>query len=183
MLFACVHRYTHVQRGQKPVLPDIAHDRISRRQDRAHRQTACGWVVCSTGRVVCLTGRVVSSTGRVALSDTYSAHPSVDRSYPRVVRGLSRLPEKKLAKVIARTGFCVPGHFHGATERFDWFIVSQYDDSPIDLLITSRTDNFPLFVQPRNESYRYWYGFDTPKEIAKVQRLTRLCQDSVQSQD
>ena len=31
--------------------------------------------------------------------------------------------------------------FHGATERFGWLIVSQQGDSPIDLLITSRTDN------------------------------------------
>ena len=103
----------------------------------------------------------------------------IDRSYPRVMRGLSRLPQKKKnggSKSNCAYRFLCTGHFHGATERFDWFIASQRGDSPIDLLITSRTDNFPLFARPRKESY----GFDTPKKVAKVQRL---CQDSVQSQD
>jgi len=40
---------------------------------------------------------------------------------------------------------------YGATERCDWLIVSQQGDSPIDLLIASKTDNFPLFARPRRK--------------------------------
>jgi hypothetical protein len=81
------------------------------------------------------------------------------------MRGLYRLSKSitilGAAKVIACT---VPGlvyrSFHGAKERFDWLIVSQQGDLPIDLLITSRIDKFPLFVRPRKERY----GFDTPQK-------------------
>jgi len=44
--------------------------------------------------------------------------------------------------------FWCTGHFHGATERCDWLIVSQQGDSPIDLLMAIKTDNFPLFARP-----------------------------------
>ena len=43
-------------------------------------------------------------------------------------------------------------------------IVSEQGDSPIDILIASKTDNFPLFARARRESYR----FDTPQKVAKV---------------
>ena len=68
--------------------------------------------------------------------------------------------------------------FHGATERFDWLIVSQQGDSPIDLLMTSRTDSFPLFARPRKESCR----FDPPQKSArfcqKCKIVARFCQKS-----
>ena len=49
---------------------------------------------------------------------------------------------------------------HGA---FDWLNVSQRGDSPMDLLITSRTGSSPLFARPRMESY----GFDPPPKSAR----------------
>ena len=75
-----------------------------------------------------------------------------------LIRGLCHgYPDSKTSffggsKSICAYLFLCTGHFHGATERFDWLIVSQQGDSPIDLLITSRTDKFPLFVRPRKES-------------------------------
>ena len=97
----------------------------------------------------------------------------LDMSYPRVMRGSSRLPQKSFLG--QQRCFCVPvfvyRSFHGATERFDWLIVSQQGDSPIGLLITSRTDNFPLFARPRKESY----GFEPPQ---KVQDSWQNCKDS-----
>jgi hypothetical protein len=47
-------------------------------------------------------------------------------------------------------GVFVHRSFHGVTERFDWLIVSKQGDSPIDVLITRRTDRVP---RPHKESY------------------------------
>ena len=83
------------------------------------------------------------------------------------MRGLSRLPKENCfwgSKSICAYQFLCTGHFHGATERCDWLIVSEQGGSPRDLPIASKTSNFPLFARPRKESYQ----FDTPKNVAKV---------------
>jgi len=70
--------------------------------------------------------------------------------------------------------FLCTGHFHGATERCDWLIVSQQGDSPIDLLMASKTDNFPLFARPR----RKVAGL-TPRQCSNLSKIVaRFCKKS-----
>ena len=98
----------------------------------------------------------------------------IDMSYPRVMRcvGYPITSFLRGSQVILCTGTAFKYAsavtesrlaFHGAKERFDWLIVSQQGNSPIDLVITSRTDKSPLFARPRKESYR----FDPPPKSAR----------------
>ena len=72
-MFACVHRYTDLFNAGKNRYYLTLHtqfaDLVKIVPDRctgAHRLTACGWVVCSTGQLVCSTVQLVSwwSCGR-----------------------------------------------------------------------------------------------------------------------
>jgi len=66
----------------------------------------------------------MAGQGDTGAAEQSSRHPPSADSYAAAAKAAAAAAMRLISAHIR------VGHFHGATERFDWFIVSQQGDSP-----------------------------------------------------